>query len=57
MLVLSAFGIENVHRTVRNRNLWRGLQTFRPLAVDHDKDLVNTVSMKAVATERKGWLD
>jgi len=54
MLISSAFGFENVHRPVRNRNLWRGLQPLRPLVIDRDKALVNAVSMKAVAAEQKG---
>lgn len=54
MLISSAFGLENVHRPVRNRNLRRGLQPLKPLVIDRDKALVNTVSMKAVAAERKG---
>ena len=51
-----AFGLENVHRPVRNRNLWRGLQPLKPLVIDRDKALVNTVSMKVIAEERKGYL-
>ena len=54
MLISSALGVEDVHRPVRNRNLWRGLQPLKPLVIDRDKTLVNTVSMKAVAAERKG---
>jgi hypothetical protein len=54
MLISSALGLENVHRPVRNRNLWRGLQPLKPLAIDRDKALVNTVSMKAIAAEQKG---
>jgi hypothetical protein len=54
MLISSAFGLENVHRPVRNRNLWCELQPLKPLVIDLDKALVNTVSMKAVAAERKG---
>ena len=57
MLISSAFGLENVHRPVHDQNLWRGLQPLKPLAIDRDKALVNTVSMKAVAAERKGSLD
>jgi hypothetical protein len=53
MLISSAFGLEHVHRPVRNRNLWRGLQPLNPLVIDCDKTLVNTVSIKAVAEERK----
>jgi hypothetical protein len=54
MLISSAFCLEYVHRLVRNRNLWRGLQTLKPLVIDLDKALVNTASMKAVAADRKG---
>ena len=54
MLIPSAFSLENVHRPVRNRNLWRELQPLKPLVIDRDKALVNTVSMKAVAEELKG---
>jgi hypothetical protein len=54
MLISSALGVEDVHRPVRNRNLWRGLQPLKPLVIDRDKTLVNTVSMKAVAANRKG---
>ena len=54
MLISNAFGFENVHRPVRNRNLWRGLQPLKPFVIDRDKALVNTVSMEAVAAERKG---
>ena len=54
MLSTRAFGLENVHRPVRNRNLWRGLQPLKPFVIDRDKALVNTVSMEAVAAERKG---
>ena len=57
MLISSAFGLENVHRPVRNRNLSRGLQPLKPLVIDRNKALVNTVSTKAVAAEQKGWLD
>jgi hypothetical protein len=53
MLISSAFGLENVHRPVRNRNLWCELQPLKPLVIDRDKALVNTVSMEAVAAERK----
>jgi hypothetical protein len=53
MLISSAFGLENVHRLVRDQNLWRGLQPLKPLVIDRDKALVNTVSMKAVAAEGK----
>jgi hypothetical protein len=34
--------------------LWLGLQPLKPLVIDRDKALVNTVSMKAVAAEQKG---
>jgi len=51
MLSTRAFGLENVHRPVRNRSLWCGLQPLKPLVIDRDKALVNTVSMKAVAEE------
>ena len=54
MLISSTFGFENVHRPFRDRNLWPGLQPLKPLVVDRDKALVNTVSMEAVAAERKG---
>jgi len=54
ILISNAFGLENVHRPVHNRNLWRGLQPLKPLVIDRDKALVNTVSMKAVAAEQKG---
>jgi len=54
ILISNDFGLENVHRPVRNRNLWRGLQPLKPLVIDRDKALVNTVSMKAVAAEQKG---
>ena len=54
MLISNAFVLENVHRPVRNRDLWRGLQPLKPLVIDRDKALVNTVSMKAVAAEQKG---
>jgi hypothetical protein len=54
MLISSTFGLENVHRPIRNRNLGRGLQPLKPLVIDRDKALVNTVSMKAVAAEQKG---
>jgi hypothetical protein len=54
MLIASAFVLENVHRPVRNRNFWHGLQLLRQLVIDYDKALVNAVSMKAVAEERKG---
>jgi hypothetical protein len=54
MLSTRAFGRENVHRPVRNRNLWRGLQPLKPFVIDRDKAPVNTVSIKAVAAERKG---
>jgi len=57
MLISAAFGLENVHRPVRNWNLWRGLQPLKPLVIDRNKALVNTVSTKAVAAEQKGWLD
>ena len=57
MLISSAFGLENVHQPVHEQNLWRGLQPLDPLVIDRDKALVNTVSMKAVAAERKGSLD
>jgi len=57
ILISNAFGLENVHRPVRNRNLWRGLQPLKPLVIDRDKALVNTVSMKAVAAEQNGELD
>jgi hypothetical protein len=56
MLISSAVGLENVHRPVRKRNLWRELQHLKPLAIDRNKALVNTVSMKAIAEERKGYL-
>jgi hypothetical protein len=54
MLISSAFVLDGVHRPVRNRNLWCGLQPLKPLVIDRDKALVNTVSMKAVAAEQKG---
>jgi hypothetical protein len=54
MLISSAFGLENVHQPVHEQNLWRGLQPLDPLVIDRDKALVNTVSIKAVAAERKG---
>jgi hypothetical protein len=54
MFISSAFGLESVHRPVRNRNLRPGLQPLKPLVIDRDRALVNTVSMKAVAAERKG---
>jgi hypothetical protein len=54
MLISSAFGFEYVHRPVRNRNSWRGLQPLKGSVIDRDKALVNTVSIKAVAEERKG---
>jgi hypothetical protein len=57
MLISSTFGLENVHRPIRNRNLWRGLQPLRAFVIDRDKALVNTISMKAVAAERKDQLD
>jgi hypothetical protein len=57
MLISSVFGLENVHRPVRNRNFWCVLQPLKPWVIDRDKALVNTVSMKAVAAERKGSLD
>jgi hypothetical protein len=34
--------------------LWRELRPLKPLVIDRDKALVNTVSMKAVAAEQKG---
>ena len=54
MLISSAFGLENVHQPVHEQNLWRGLQPLKPFVIDRDKALVNTVSMEAVAAERKG---
>jgi hypothetical protein len=54
MLISIAFGLENVHRPVHDQHLWRGLQPLKPLVIDRDKALVNTVSMKAVAAEQKG---
>ena len=54
MLISNAFGFENVHRPVRNRNSWRGLQPLKGSEIDRDKALVNTVSIKAVAEKRKG---
>jgi len=53
MLISSALGLENVHRPVRNRNFWRGLQSLRQEVIDRDMALVNAVSMKTVAGERK----
>jgi hypothetical protein len=50
----AAFVLDNVHRPDRNRNLWCQLQPLKPLVIDRDKALVNAVSMKAVAEERKG---
>jgi hypothetical protein len=57
MLISNAFGLDNVHRPVRNRDLWRGLQPLRPFVVDRDKALINAVSMRVVAEKRKGSLD
>jgi hypothetical protein len=57
MLISNAFVLENVHRPVRNRDLWRGLQPLRPFVVDRDKALINAVSMRAAAEKRKGSLD
>ena len=54
LMSMSAFGLENVYRPVRNRNSWRGLQPLKGSVVDRDKALVNAVTMKAVAEERKG---
>jgi hypothetical protein len=56
MVISSTFGPKDVYRPVRNRNSWRKRQPLRQWVIDCDKSLVNTVSMKAVARERKGLL-
>jgi hypothetical protein len=57
MLISSDFFLDNVHRPVRNRDFWRGLQPLRPLAIDRDKALANAVLMKSVAAGQKGQSD
>jgi hypothetical protein len=57
MLISDAFVLDNVHRSDRNWDLWRGLQPLRAFVIDRDKALVNAVSMRAVADEREGSLD
>jgi hypothetical protein len=54
MLISSAFGFENVHLPVHNRNSGRGVHPLKWSVIDHDKALVNADSIKAVAEERKG---
>ena len=57
MLISSAFGLENVHRPIRNRNSWCGLQPLKQEVIDPVNALINAVSTKAVVEERKAWLD
>jgi hypothetical protein len=56
MLISSAFGLEIVNRSVRNRRFWRGLQPPRQWMIDRDIALVSAVSMKAVTAEQKSKL-
>lgn len=57
MLISITFALDNVHRPVRDRDLWCGLRPLRAFVIDRDKALVNAVSMRVVAEKREGSPD